>query len=92
MSFPTFNGQASTLFVGSPQPSTFTTFGQQSNIVQNNNSVKDIEVATPTSESIAALALNPPSIPQNYLIAGGLENQVRCVEIQPVAGNIIMVS
>lgn len=40
------------------------------------NPNKDYEVTAPPEDSISALAFSPPSIPQNFLIAGSWDSQV----------------
>lgn len=82
MTFPfTSNPQSVPLFGSTPSTNTFG-FGQTSNMIQAHNPMKDSEVVSPPDDSIAALAFSPPSLPQNYLIAGSWDNQVRCWEIQ----------
>lgn len=77
-------GAAPTSLFGSPssQP-TFGGFGS-SNLIQNHNPMKDFEVANSPDDSIAALEFSPPALPQNYLISGSWDNQIRCWEIQQV--------
>ncbi len=45
------------------------------------NPMKDWEVMSPPDDSISSLALSPPTLQQNYLIAGSWDNQIRCWEI-----------
>lgn len=56
-------------------------------ILETHNPNKDYEVASPPDDSISALAFSPPSLQQNYLIAGSWDNQVRCWEVQ-VSGTV----
>ncbi|RWS03840.1 mRNA export factor-like protein [Dinothrombium tinctorium] len=49
------------------------------------NPMKDSEVVSPPDDSIAALSFSPPTLQQNYLIAGSWDNQVRCWEIQQIS-------
>ncbi|XP_077284411.1 ribonucleic acid export 1 [Arctopsyche grandis] len=46
------------------------------------NPNKDYEVTAPPEDSISALAFSPPSIPQNFLIAGSWDSQVRCWDVE----------
>jgi mRNA export factor len=45
------------------------------------NPMKDWEVVSPPDDSISSLAFSPPTLQQNYLIAGSWDNQIRCWEI-----------
>jgi mRNA export factor len=45
----------------------------------NYNANKDIEVASPPTDSISSLSFSPVA---NYLVATSWDNQVRCYEIQ----------
>jgi len=78
--FPSTN-TSSTLFGSTPSATSFG-FGQTGSLLHN--PMKDSEVMSSPDDSIAALAFSPPSLPQNYLIAGSWDNQVRCWEIQPL--------
>lgn len=46
------------------------------------NPMKDFEVVQPPEDSISSLAFSPSTIPQNFLIAGSWDNNVRCWEIE----------
>ncbi|CAG2176365.1 unnamed protein product [Oppiella nova] len=48
---------------------------------QQHNPMKDLEVMSPPDDSISCLAFSPPSLPQNYLMSGSWDNQIRCWEI-----------
>lgn len=86
-SFGGFGNTSTTSLFGSPSnQSSFGAFGQTQNLIANHNPMKDFEVASPPEDSTSALAFSPPALPQNYLIAGSWDNQVRCWEIQQVTG------
>ncbi|KAJ8962498.1 hypothetical protein NQ318_000888 [Aromia moschata] len=46
------------------------------------NPMKDFEVVQPPDDSISSLAFSPATLPQNFLIAGSWDNNVRCWEIE----------
>lgn len=46
------------------------------------NPMKDFEVTSPPDDSVSSLAFSPPSLPQNFLIAGSWDNNVRCWEVE----------
>lgn len=46
------------------------------------NPMKDFEVTSPPDDSITSLAFSPATIPQNFLIAGSWDSNVRCWEIE----------
>ena len=48
---------------------------------QSHNPMKDLEVLSPPDDSISCLAFSPPSLPNNYLMSGSWDNQIRCWEI-----------
>lgn len=48
----------------------------------NSNPMKDFEVAQPPDDSVSSLAFSPATLPQNFLIAGSWDNNVRCWEIE----------
>lgn len=50
--------------------------------VTNTNPMKDYEVVQPPDDSISSLAFSPSTLPQNFLIAGSWDNNVRCWEIE----------
>ena len=57
-------------------------FNQQNTMAQPHNPNKDSEIVSPPEESVSALVFSPSALPQNYLIAGSWDNQVRCWEVQ----------
>ena len=72
-------------FGGAQNPS----FGGQAaagNMGANPN--KDIEVSNPSDDSISSLAFSPPSLPNNFLVAGSWDNNVRCWEITAQATTV----
>ncbi|KAG0417882.1 hypothetical protein HPB47_005286 [Ixodes persulcatus] len=52
------------------------------------NPMKDFEVVSPPDDSISSLAFSPASLPQNFLIAGSWDNQIRCWEVQSTGQTI----
>lgn len=46
------------------------------------NPMKDFEVTSPPDDSVSCLAFSPSTIPQNFLIAGSWDNNVRCWEVE----------
>ncbi|KAF7273215.1 hypothetical protein GWI33_014067 [Rhynchophorus ferrugineus] len=48
----------------------------------NPNPMKDYEVVQPPDDSISSLAFSPAALPQNFLIAGSWDNNVRLWEIE----------
>lgn len=42
----------------------------------SSNPMKDIEVTAAAEDTVQALEFSPPSLPQNFLIAGGWDNSV----------------
>lgn len=46
------------------------------------NPMKDCEVTSPPDDSISSMAFGPACLPQNFLIAGSWDNNVRCWEVQ----------
>ena len=66
-----------------------TSFGGQSNTGNMGaNPNKDIEVSNPSDDSISSLAFSPPSLPNNFLVAGSWDNNVRCWEITAQATTV----
>ena len=63
---------------GSTQNSSFV--GQSATGTMANPN-KDIEVSNPSDDSISSLSFSPPSQPNNLLVAGSWDNNVRCWEI-----------
>jgi len=45
------------------------------------NPMKDFEVVSPPDDAVSCLAFSPATIPQNFLIAGSWDNNVRCWEV-----------
>ncbi|XP_060525408.1 protein Rae1 [Cylas formicarius] len=54
----------------------------------NANPMKDYEVVQPPDDSVSSLAFSPASLPQNFLIAGSWDNNVRCWEIEQTGTSI----
>nr|QBH73980.1 mitotic checkpoint protein and poly(a)+ RNA export protein [Brunneria borealis] len=52
------------------------------------NPMKDFEVTSPPDDSVSSLAFSPASIPQNFLIAGSWDNNVRCWEVEQTGKTI----
>ena len=48
----------------------------------NPNPMKDFEVASPPDDSVSCLAFSPATIPQNFLVAGSWDCNVRCWEVE----------
>ena len=48
----------------------------------NNDPMKDIEVASSPDDSIGCLSFSPPTLPGNFLIAGSWANDVHCWEVK----------
>ncbi|KAF5274414.1 hypothetical protein FQA39_LY07294 [Lamprigera yunnana] len=46
------------------------------------NPMKDFEVTSPPDDSTTCLAFSPATIPQNFLIAGSWDKNVRCWEVE----------
>lgn len=46
------------------------------------NPMQDFEVVSPPDDSISSLAFSPASIPQNFLVAGSWDCNVRCWEVE----------
>lgn len=46
------------------------------------NPMKDFEVTSPPDDSTSSLAFSPATLPQNFLIAGSWDNNVRCWEVE----------
>uniref|UniRef100_T1H0D9 Uncharacterized protein n=1 Tax=Megaselia scalaris TaxID=36166 RepID=T1H0D9_MEGSC len=45
------------------------------------NPMKDIEVTSAPEDTVSALEFSPPTLQQNFLIAGGWDNSIRCWEV-----------
>ncbi|XP_049834915.1 protein Rae1 [Schistocerca gregaria] len=52
------------------------------------NPMKDFEVTSPPDDSVSSLAFSPATIPQNFLIAGSWDNNVRCWEVEQTGKTI----
>ncbi len=52
------------------------------------NPMKDFEVVSPPDDSVSCMAFSPGTIPQNYLIAGSWDNNVRCWEVDQTGKTI----
>ncbi|KAH6922993.1 hypothetical protein HPB50_020497 [Hyalomma asiaticum] len=52
------------------------------------NPMKDFEVVSPPEDSISSMAFSPASLPQNFLVAGSWDNQIRCWEVQSTGQTI----
>ncbi|EEB17788.1 mRNA-associated protein mrnp, putative [Pediculus humanus corporis] len=61
-----------------------TTFGLPGATVSQttHNPMKDFEVTSPPDDSVSSIAFSPASLPQNFLIAGSWDNNVRCWEVE----------
>nr|XP_023019411.1 mRNA export factor [Leptinotarsa decemlineata] len=46
------------------------------------NPMKDFEVVQPPEDSVSSLSFSPATLPQNFLIAGSWDNNIRCWEIE----------
>lgn len=46
------------------------------------NPNKDLEVSSPPDDTVSALEFSPPSVPQNFLVAGSWDCKVRCWEVE----------
>lgn len=46
------------------------------------NPMQDFEVVSPPDDSVSSLAFSPASIPQNFLVAGSWDCNVRCWEVE----------
>ena len=68
--------------------STNTAFGTSATTTTMANPNKDIEVSSPPDDSISSLAFSPPSVPNNFLVAGSWDNNVRCWEITAQATTV----
>lgn len=64
-----FNQSTLNTFGNTPTPSTA-------------NPMKDFEVVQLPEDSISSLAFSPSTLPQNFLVAGSWDNNVRCWEIE----------
>nr|QBH73994.1 mitotic checkpoint protein and poly(a)+ RNA export protein [Thermobia domestica] len=52
------------------------------------NPMRDFEVISPPDDSVSCLAFSPAAIPQNFLIAGSWDNNVRCWEVEQTGKTI----
>lgn len=46
------------------------------------NPMRDFEVVSPPEDSTSSLAFSPATIPQNFLVAGSWDCNVRCWEVE----------
>lgn len=60
---------------------TLGTFGATTT-TPNSNPMKDYEVISPPDDSVSCLSFSPSTLPQNFLIAGSWDNNVRCWEVE----------
>ena len=51
-------------------------------------SINQSQVSNPSDDSISSLAFSPPSLPNNFLVAGSWDNNVRCWEITAQATTV----
>ncbi|KAL7648722.1 UNVERIFIED_CONTAM: hypothetical protein RMT77_000629 [Armadillidium vulgare] len=51
------------------------------NATTTSNPMKDIEVINPPDDSIQCMQFSPSSLPQDFLVAGSWDNNVRCWEV-----------
>lgn len=65
---------------------TATSFG--SSTPTSVNPMRDFEVISPPDDSVSCLAFSPAAIPQNFLIAGSWDNNVRCWEVEQTGKTI----
>nr|CAD7410725.1 unnamed protein product [Timema cristinae] len=65
-----------------------TSFGAATTTPPTANPMKDFEVTSPPDDSISSLAFSPATIPQNFLIAGSWDNNVRCWEVEQTGKTI----
>nr|CAD7456097.1 unnamed protein product [Timema tahoe] len=63
-------------------------FGAATTTPPTANPMKDFEVTSPPDDSISSLAFSPATIPQNFLIAGSWDNNVRCWEVEQTGKTI----
>ena len=54
----------------------------------NYNPMKDFEIVSPPDDSVSCMAFSPGTIPNNFLIAGSWDNNVRCWEIDHTGKSI----
>ena len=52
------------------------------------NPMKDFEVVSPPDDTVSCMAFSPATIPQNFLIAGSWDNNVRCWEVDQTGKTI----
>lgn len=56
--------------------------GLRTGTTTTSNPMQDFEVVSPPDDSVSSLAFSPASIPQNFLVAGSWDNNVRCWEVE----------
>jgi len=54
----------------------------------NHNPMEDFEIVHSPDDAVTCMAFSPPSVTQNFLVAGSCDNSVKCWEIQS-SGNSI---
>lgn len=52
------------------------------------NPMKDFEVASPPEDTVSAMEFSPPTLQQNFLIAGSWDSNVRCWEVEQTGKTI----
>ena len=52
------------------------------------NPMKDFAVTSPPDDTVSCMAFSPATIPQNFLIAGSWDNNVRCWEVDQTGNTI----
>lgn len=79
-----FGAAPNNMFGGQQQATSFGggVFGQNTMLQQSHNPMKNAEVVSPPEDSVSSMAFSPPSVAQNFLIAGSWDNQIRCWEVQ----------
>ncbi|CAD1476896.1 unnamed protein product, partial [Heterotrigona itama] len=56
--------------------------GLQTGTSTTSNPMQDYEVVSPPDDSVSSLAFSPACIPQNFLVAGSWDCNVRCWEVE----------
>lgn len=54
----------------------------------SSNPMKDFEVVSPPDDSVSSLAFSPATLPQNFLVAGSWDYNVRCWEVEQTGKTI----
>lgn len=50
---------------------------------KDRNPNKDFEVASPPDDGVSCMKFSPSTLPQNFLVAGSWDSNVRCWEVEP---------